>query len=356
MTAMGEARKTGPQPRVHYIRIPQLRLNTRQKFAITLIFALSWAMAYVVAAGLRLIRADVESVVVAIQVAGPVGPLFLLPCYYWWRRRCLDRTPLFRSERLERVFRIGAASHRLPHRAVEQALRCAQPGRRRTKKAVRLVPPRNVVCVNFAPRRMNRPPATEISFEPIDLRTERDRIPPIIDSMGAIEQGILPRAPIDSETKKSIGRSIGVGLFFPIFLLMALFVWLLPLGIIGGAVYLFVTHAGPYAWIALGLSLLAYLLFRLLRQERWFVVPGGLVYEEIWVFPRLQRFSMMTSRTHNLFIDMRLGIAGVLNDRRVRLFACPGQVGWMVLAGWISQARQPTLNEIRTFLGQPRES
>jgi len=174
--------------------------------------------------------------------------------------------------------------------------------------------------------------------------------------MGAIEQGILPRAPIDSETKKSIGRSIGVGLFFPIFLLMALFVWLLPLGIIGGAVYLFVTHAGPYAWIALGLSLLAYLLFRLLRQERWFVVPGGLVYEEIWVFPRLQRFSMMTSRTHNLFIDMRLGIAGVLNDRRVRLFACPGQVGWMVLAGWISQARQPTLNEIRTFLGQPRES
>lgn len=91
--------------------------------------------------------------------------------------------------------------------------------------------------------------------------------------------------------------------------------------------------------------------FWFLRTHHRFLVPGGIVFRTDAAWRRGQEVSLVTPADSPLYIDFRDGTVMVLDRSKVRSFTCDESTRWLLLAGWQSTARTPTLEEVKTFLG-----
>ena len=277
-----------------------------------------------------------------------------------WLDRRRRRRPR-RAVRLSRVVAHDEAARRLPHRCVEWALRNGQLRSKRFVSCLMQLPVGRVVLANWGSRRwLAQPECGEVSFEPISLFGEWDRLE-WLRRGGRAEQPpsctrIIARRPCLPAPRSFWQRTwFLVNRFGLPLILIVLMVW---------RVYFHgmpVSPAGFYWPALLGLAVPFFLvlalvvvvwLVSLFHERNWWLVPGGLVCRGFSFWRRGVSVSLFTRENTPLLLDARTGTGFVLDGGRLRRFACLDDDVQAVINAWISRARTPSLDEVRAFVGQ----
>lgn len=227
---------------------------------------------------------------------------------------------------------------------------------RALRTAAKAVPPGHALWINAKrPEDSIDPISTDISFEPIDLKSDVEQLAWLCTAILEIRECQLPAQPQRNQSphvmKTLFKKYLGMTLRWTF---MAL-----QLSYLSSLVYYAMTN---------GLSLASVSLFLLISMwgivwvkplffdRQWFLIPGGLLLREATLFPRRDTFRIVTPVTHGIVIDDRFGVAAINDRNRTLKLTCPNRASWAILAAWLSTARTPTESEIRSFLGLPAQA
>jgi hypothetical protein len=277
----------------------------------------------------------------AVALAGAFcGPVLWIMGYHRFRWSLARAKTPFRDARLKRVVEQPNASARAPHRTIEFLLRSGSPRRQTAERVLTGLPPNIVVVALPRDGRYMPPPwRTQHSFEPIELDTN--------DAQGEwLLQQAWPQEGTEQEPESEARRIADRRRRRS----ASLLVYLGWLALVGYLVYGFLAsdlHALAIPTLVLGLSILA-LLCRLVRERRWWAVPGGVVLREVAIgkAPKICRFDAGESP---LVIHQAAKFAYVVRQGRLTKIPCQDHGQWVLLAAWISQARRPNVAEIVSY-------
>ena len=325
-----------------------------------------------------------------------------------------DRRRSFRYWRLAALESNAATAKRLPHRLVEKTLRHHTFSRRRLEPILRRIPAGHLIFANLPKSgASDRPAANAIPFEPVKLRDLEGLISLVTMNLEAQAAGTnRPRQAGRARDANSRDRFqpsagwlriaalllISTGLassrltemgnvLMAVGFLLQLIAYkvepphrprLLPVARLSGSqAVLKAVEPAAYGiaavffllWFAYSIWIKAYStrtliaiaavflllalggLWPLFYRVCWWLVPGGLVRETTALWCRQPHLSLLTPANTPIVIDARSGTGFVLDGGCVRRFDCDGDVSWAVAAAWISRARRPTMDELRTLLG-----
>jgi hypothetical protein len=258
--------------------------------------------------------------------------------YSTFRNRRRLRTTALRTIRLQRLRLSAEGEHQLPHRVVEEILRRTFHTSRSIKKVFRNLSPGIAIQVlkygEFWPDCLRR----SIDFEPVAVYDNDERVVWLIwqhwsdetvdttfDTQPKTEQQFKWRHWADKR-RDVLGLALGAV-------------------IVGGALW----DRNVLLIAVLAGILLFPILWRVIINRTWFIVPGGVVLREDHIWSRRTRLGMATPDDSPLIADHRTGEALVMLDGRARKILCPATLPLLV-AAWQSTARLPTLEEIETLL------
>jgi len=234
-----------------------------------------------------------------LAVAGAAAWVFLFA-----RRpyRMADRHRPFRAERLGLVMGAPAAVSRFPHRLIEHALRRRPVSARGLLPLLRRIPPGQVVFANLpnAPK----PTRNAVSFEPTGITHDVEQLNWLL-RMNLEQQGLPappPETPIDENPRPTVRESLtALGAFLQH--------WQVLLWWAVAAVYFW--KAGWSIKVVLLLaatySVFTRWILPLLRERRWWLVPGGLVLREFYFWRKDVKVKLYRPADTPLFMDAGTG-------------------------------------------------
>ncbi len=286
--------------------------------------------------------------------------LLLVPAYgiaFLWansprRRKVVTKWDFarMRQDRLRTVTAQPEAAVRLPHRTIELSY-LEQFGRyvsvkpfirRATKLALQAALPQTTILVNtpqWARFFVDNP--TESPFEPVDVRD--------VEALGrlfqcSIEQNDLDRSDWPSEFSLADEHEQPEG--FRVFRSGFSVFWSVC---VTALVLYFLWRRGDVRLLSLVVGFAT--LFRIrgiigfFGGTNWWLVPGGVVRIRYRVWQKEDRIQLFTSAEMPLIIDFHKHTGYVnVDGKTVKI---PSD--WPLLIAWLSRARTPTIEEIRTF-------
>jgi hypothetical protein len=210
---------------------------------------------------------------------------------------------------------------------------------------VRTFLPGTLIVSNMGtPHGAPAPASNEIPFEPMDLAEDGDALRRLITAN-------LERQGVEEEPEQ--GPSVNPGVNPPEYGACLVVHVMLICGLVRVASGSFARGLNFAAILLVFIA--AILLWRaaapLLRETKWWLVPGGLVLREFRLWRRSVDVRLFTPETTPLFMDARSGIGVLLDGDRPVIVPCRGRMAWVIAAGWISRARTPSLSEVRAFAG-----
>lgn len=280
--------------------------------------------------------------VVSIFGGAGASVSFVIYCQLLAHRKRQEANPT-RSSRLNVLF--DRAVGRFPHRAMESSLRrFGGPSPRVLKKAFQAVPPGDaIVATRTGSGLVPAPIHNAIPFEMIDLTAESEEADGIAEAMQTGDLDELPSQKLEAAHAPSRAARI-VGLLMT-------GVWVLLWGSRLVRSILRQSSNDLVFFAAIATIIALPFVGRLFYTRNRFLVPGGIVFRTDAAWRSGQEVSLVTPASSPLFIDFRDGTVMVLDRCKVRSFTCDESTRWLLLAGWQSTARTPTLEEVKTFLG-----
>lgn len=264
-----------------------------------------------------------------------------------WPSRLPLRNRTYRTQRLEALAAHPDFAARLPHRLVELSLRL-RPEWLVSKKWImaQLRPEDTIVIQPHDVPPLTRPNASNVPFEPAGVVFRGDELNALAslhlgDEKEPGDATALERELHDAHKLINVPEA--------------------PFWITGIVIMLCVVGWAPrwYRWAA-GFGVL--LLIRAIsvffglpypfmdENTRWWIVPGGLCYHKRGLWKRTRELGLIARRESPLVIDYRRGTAYVQRDGQPRTITNGPMACWAILAGWMSTARTPTLEEVRSLL------
>ena len=314
----------------------------------------SWVVAYALLAlavspiAQRVFSVAPTSFFIALALFAAIGPFIWVRIFRRWRFWNAHRKTSLRTRRLARIVGQPGAIQKLPHRVVEYLMRRGPLSSRRLNRFIHDAPPLFVVVANYSPKHPPWPLPVSVPFEPVELRSDRQRILMLVTATLEAQYGTAFEVTGNTTELRSF-RSLLLRSAW--FFYMFVFV-LLPVCYL---VYDFAIHG--IGWhnifpILIILYLLSLTLIPLVAERKWWLVPGGLVYREYRVWRSRLRAGFIKPFDTPLIVDVRSGIAFVRRRRNFLGLRCPNLASWVLVAAWLSRARPPTVEEIEAFLGQ----
>lgn len=329
---------------VHWLRvsIPPRGPVFLTTYAVGIV--LSWIVAYLAVCIPALFVFGLENdapgwlygVFVSFAFVGPIlwGTLFPRVRHRRWLRRSPERVL-----RLERIARANDTFSRVPHRHLECLLLQPHWTHKQVAKILTNCGPGHLfVAEDKAEPRYERPIAQVFEFEPIDImRDEKDMVQIVAMHTGedpADKKRVLEIQKGDKRRTRRIGDAIVRFCFY--------------LLVVNGLVSFI--RAPSMTWITVFFAIVVTgLLWRLWGGRRWWIVPGGLVYREDFFWRRKLRVQLLTLKDASLFVDFRSQTGTIVDRTRTLRFHADAYALWVVMAGWISQARIPTEEEVASL-------
>lgn len=286
------------------------------------------------------------AVVALLSLSGfPLLPPVLSLIHRWHIQVFLRDTPE-RTRRLAAIAGSERARQRLPHRFLEHHLRHCRDGRnldrKRIEAVLRELPKRHVFVINpVLGEGESLPVATGVPFEPLSfdepsenatyyyLASQQEAGGPTVEEA----TGRLAYEPVRSRWD--------IRLLWHIPLLIAfVVVGYAAMGLCGLPALVVVLPLAAFriAW-------------RFFVTRHRFLVPGGIAFREDAFWRRGQLVTLVTPDETPLIIrdaDCRFIVS---EKDRAREEPCGSLGPNILLAGWLSTARTPTLDEVKTFLG-----
>ena len=214
--------------------------------------------------------------------------------------------------------------------------------------------PGDILCVN-PPRReidlfLGR---NSIQFEPIDIDDDEDRIELFVAS-GQEADEASPSQP-ESAGRARTGASALKSFLKQLLSWMWLLFWSFYLL---RSIYFLITQGAtresfPFLVVAF-LCIFGIFMATMFEKKTW-IVPGGLIYRYAPFYRRVPAVEYFRPDSSPLVIDCRSNHCVVWSGGRPFRLFCPDLAAPAVLLAWLSTAPAPTLQEVRSFLGVPRE-
>jgi hypothetical protein len=366
--------------RVHFVRVPDIRLDLRPARWVVPGMLLAWLVAFgalmgvselatvlVLPFGEQLPDALQGGVLFTILFGAGVGPF----AFFWWvdrtrQHRCIARTQQ-RHERLVQLVADAGASGRLfrilvrltYRRHMRSAFQPRMGFKPELQRVLAACGPGATMIVSG--RKAERPPLpvpTDAGFEPLNLVEPNEQLDsllrnsyPGVGRPGDLERGRAGRRFAGIKRRwRLLGPDGG-----PIarWAWLGVMVWLLLLpGPVPGVHYFRLFIAGVLLWV---------LLPALCGGRAWWLVPGGLVYRDHRLWRKRVRVGRVTRADSSVVIDL-CGVARILCQGRMVSYRWGGQkraqrAGALAafLAAWVSLARTPTREEVLAFMGPDAE-
>ena len=354
---------TDRQPRlaVYRVYVPPLRAPLIRTIVIVLGAVVSCSVGSIVGFAVTPVLLGTGRTTVEITVLFAGGLLclsgWLAAASIAWPHRLRDQ-PTGRRERLASVLGVPSVATRLPHRGVEWVLRRHPTSSRKLRAALRTLPPGTIIVAN-GPRRVDgawRPAGAHTPFEPVGLASNDEQLGWLL-YQDALGQGHIEEDDTSSaESGRAEVRRVKGATVFGSILSVVGILWLVyclflaVTGQWGGHAY--------FALLVLGMILLGRLA-DMFWERAWWVVPAGLLCRESRLWRKAMAIRLFAAEESALFLDMREGHGFVHGHGQVLKFDCPHlqiPVSWGVLSAWLSTARRPTLEEVRSYLGPDAES
>ncbi len=359
----GREAQTHAAIRVHWIRVPTPKVGALSIahliIGIVVSFVLALLAAFAFAALVRVgFPSDWWVVGIAFIVFPVVGAVLWTWAFARFRQRRFLQETVIRSQRLTSLESHHDAPARLPHRCIERILRRQYWFPRRLTEALRHAGSgRLVVVEDPSGQRYPYPVPLDIDFEPVDVTEDSEQVWHMVwmnlDAQGGEEEQDADMQEDQTTDDGPVRRWKAIT--------WSICKWAFVL--FGGSVWLFGLYSvrGSVLPGLLLIPLAVFPLTTLLSNDRWWVVPGGLAYCQDRAWEKGMRVKLFTPDSTPLLMDLRSGTGYLLDGRRLRVFDCAELTRWLVIAGWISRARHPNLDEVREFIGvneraEPRAS
>jgi hypothetical protein len=345
--------------RVHYLHTPVLRQST----LFLLVLVVGILVSYLVGLGLLMILAPFVEARTNIshgEMLGASALLAFLPTAVWiWLLSPVAHAPgksggRHRGKRLASLLAHGEAAARFPHRLFEQRFLKLKGSLWAMRSAFLEVPNGWALLLN--PPTGLRPGVNGVSFEPIDIMQDSEQMTWLI-FMNLRQQGCeceIQGGP-DGRHTPTIREQLRAARA-----VLRRWGWLAWYALVAYWAYQSL-KTGGWSHLTSAAILLFLLALRtspwwlsLFAERRWWVVPGGLVCRSFRFWRRGLELEVFTPEDTPLLVDARSGRGYVVKEGRVRWFPCQQWVAWLVVAAWISQARRPTPDELRSFIGVQR--
>lgn len=346
-----------PSVKVHRLYIPTDQNREWYLIILAAGIVFSWIFAYVLLIVPILTFLDIDDELprwayMTAIIGAFAGPILWVIGYSRFRHRRLMKKPFQRTERLKRLVLQSDTFVRLPHRVIEYLLR----NRKSTPKKLQLLfqrIPSNSICIieDHGNDTLGSLRVSSVSFEPVDITIDTKFIQDLIDLHSETETSGDNSNKEHSTTSYNPISSTLVKVRNIIISSTAAIVGYVSI------IYNLIIHQN----VGLTVIILAVTLatsgytYTLIINRRWWLVPGGLIYREDFAWRKGMRCSLITPDQSPLILDWRTGIGMVVDGGKVRKFSMGEHARWLVAAGWISQARTPTLEEVQSFLGMDKE-
>ena len=342
--------------KAHRLRIPTPRTSELYAVIMALGILAAWTVIYGGAVLILMQRAgypaDPPQWIYTLSItAGLIGPIALAILVERSRHARRMRPTRLRTERLDRLAASPASRDRLHHRHIEGVLRRVHAGRRAIERELVRLPPRSIILVTareFVPRKV--PCDSTVPFEPIDIADNSNHVFDLVDLFFSDVAAFVEPAratAADSVNPPAQGLFSGTSRQWA-----ACAAVMIPF--LAFVFYQTIGSFDRFEFVALlvCLSFVASQAPRcLIFERRWWLVPGGLLYREDRIWRKSLRWGVIRANESPLMIDMRSGIARVVERGRVRRVRCAEIARWFVVAGWASAAPSPTDEQVRSFLG-----
>lgn len=340
---------TAPHPR----RVFWLSAAEERSFLETLLYFLVllslttplFGVAFWLAAGLGTAAAGSVAGAITLVAVACITLWFLLQlrpeAYEPRRRRAL------REARLRELVPRAQALGRLPHRALEHSLR-EFPTHNDFARHLRRHPLGSAIVVFDRTSRFKvKPTATEAFYEPVRIDAFTPQVRSLAnDLMGRERDATTGFEPLP---RRVTWRGLG-SVFRSIFVVFGCIV---AVQVMFGDFLSGPWLVGISAFVGVFLAGSARLLMPHRREH--FVIPGGMVVREYHVWSRRQVIRPVFADAGRLVVDLRKQRTWVDDGERLHLFPCDPRCAWVLLAAWISRARRPSVEELRTFFGPDAE-
>lgn len=334
-------------PRYRTIYVPILHRSFVSLFLLSIALIVSYAMTVV-------IMANVWAAIMTICTGEPDPPPWLVASTVWLafvgpvlcaivlhvlRHALLMRHTRLRSQRLVRITGIQGAIARVPHRFVERALRSPFGAYRKARRVLGQAP--IGTCIMVQP--MSRPHGTgicsrSIPFEPVPVGFDTDEGLALV-SLCRSEGEQISSTSSNKRAILKVRRQPS---------------WMLRLVIILGTVtwlgWTSFRLVGPIWAVLCVMVAIAPAGILMFRKRQLWIVPGGLALREVALWRKTPRIRLFARTKASMFADLR-GRPGCVADAYVAApIRATQRCALAVVAGWISTARTPTLEEVRTLL------
>jgi hypothetical protein len=272
--------------------------------------------------------------------------------YSRWRLNRAARRRPFREARLKLLLSDPGASQRFPHRVVEHSLLRRMTSRRLMSRLLGQFDPGVVVFLNGPTLKGGpQPQSNDVPFEPIDLEEDLDRLYWLF-WLNVGEQVESHQFDAQAENREDERGSESFWQVAKAF--VRAYGGLIPLVLLIGVVIVRPSATMIIVLILSMLPLITAWLTLLFVERKWWLVPGGLIRREALLWRNEPRVTLHAPQHTPLIVDMRSGTGFLLDEGRTRRFPCQGLIAWVVIAGWISHARTPSVEEAVSFAGPPR--
>lgn len=344
-------RKRRPPPRVRCVRTPNPNISITATTLVVIACIASVGILYSPLTELikRLITdtgsgptADTTALCLSVLL----GPPIVLVAYVFLREAQLERLAPFRARRLKAIASHPQASLRLPHRLVEFAFRGKTPSRHTFARLMESLPPGFIVVI-AAKTQTEFPPATALTFEPINIEEDETRLRELVLSSLDISQRSQER---DRDTRISAAPSHTLRTILTFALSrIAMLVW---------ALFFLTSAIRTRSWTlgagCAGMTLL-FFTYPWLRsffvEDRWYLAPQTLIHHDYRAWPRRDERIAVRASDFPIILNAWDGKGRLQVGDDPITFPAPARHIPSIVAGLQSAAPAPTEAELKSFFG-----
>jgi hypothetical protein len=336
-----------PQPiRVLRIRMPNQETRMLLAFALAIGSILAWILICLYSLYLAQLLITSALLPNTLEYAIPVclafmGVGLLFIGFFSWDRRQQYKSRILRRTRLERMTADPRAFVRFPHRHLELLYHHRKVRWKAIRSLLARMPARTVVLVDCPTKSRNFPVATQF-FEPIDILEDMGSLFGILN--GTIDFHGNSDTDSSGSTSRIVSRIIAVvlSILFVNFMIWAAYKF-----------YLFAIGNGTTgAWLSAMMLcfFLGFVVWLILRQRNWYLIPGGLVRVEQKLWKKQSDVILSCPDSSPLLLYFAEDQGFVVASSEILEFYFDEMEGLAILSGWLSTARRPSLEEITAFV------
>jgi len=247
----------------------------------------------------------------------------------------------FRIRRLEWLREHPSTSSRFPHRVVELIHHGHQKCAWGLKKHLAKIPPGNCIAIDFTEDEATRARSRSVqAFEPICWEARDSQMLALVEELPALRTE--QRRPfLHTSLDDHVARFIR---FFP----MTLVIFALGKAIVSGQSWISLLQDSRGVIVGLCVLFSIFAFGALVIGRKYYLVPGGLVRVENGLFFRKPRIDLLTPRDTSIVAYGSGGVILVSGGKAKIIETDRNQVAALLIA-WLSQARPPTMEELRTL-------